>query len=75
LSKDVLYHGVAKPTPTGTCRVSDSNAVDRADRVCPIIDIDYRIDRPAFETYATLNEVRETAPILYNRSPTTATGW
>jgi cytochrome P450 len=49
--------------------VSDSTAVDRAEGICPIIDIDYRIDRPAFETYASLNEVRELAPILYNRTP------
>jgi cytochrome P450 len=49
--------------------VSDSKAVDRAEGVCPIIDIDYRLDRPAFETYASLNDVREQAPVVYNRTP------
>jgi cytochrome P450 len=49
--------------------VSDSKPIDRAEGVCPIIDIDYRIDRPAFETYASLNEAREQAPVLYNRTP------
>ena len=28
---------------------------------CPVIDIDYRVARPAFETYQSLNEVREQA--------------
>ena len=49
--------------------MSDSKPIDRAAGVCPIIDIDYRIDRPAFETYVSLNELREEAPVLYNRTP------
>ena len=36
---------------------------------CPIIDIDYRVERPAFGHYASLNEVREQAPILWNVTP------
>jgi cytochrome P450 len=34
---------------------------------CPIVDIDYRVERPAFWHYASLNEVREIAPVLFNR--------
>lgn len=49
--------------------MSDSKAVERAEGVCPIIDIDYREPRPAFGHYESLNEVREMAPILYNRTP------
>jgi cytochrome P450 len=37
--------------------------------VCPVIDIDYRVDRPAFDHYASLNEVRELAPIVWNETP------
>ena len=36
---------------------------------CPIIDIDYRVSAPAFGHYASLNEVREQAPILWNVTP------
>jgi cytochrome P450 len=39
------------------------------DEVCPIIDIDYRVPRPAFGHYASLNEVRELAPIVWNETP------
>jgi cytochrome P450 len=49
--------------------VSDGTAEERARGVCPIIDIDYREPRPAFEHYESLNEVREMAPILYNTTP------
>ena len=36
---------------------------------CPVVDIDYRVNRPAFETYQSLNEVREQAPIVWNTTP------
>jgi cytochrome P450 len=49
--------------------VSSSSAEERAEGVCPVIDIDYRVSRPAFGHYESLNEVRETAPILYNTTP------
>ena len=39
------------------------------DRGCPVIDIDYRVARPAFGHYASLNEVREVAPIVWNETP------
>ena len=37
--------------------------------VCPVVDIDYRNDRPAFTHYTSLNEVRELAPIVWNETP------
>jgi cytochrome P450 len=49
--------------------VSDGTAEERAEGVCPIIDIDYRVPRPAFGHYESLNEVREVAPVLYNKTP------
>jgi hypothetical protein len=49
--------------------VNDSSGLERAAGVCPIIDIDYREDRAAFWNFTSLNEVRETAPIVYNRTP------
>src|SRR4051812_40096020 len=49
--------------------VSDQPAEQRAEGVCPIIDIDYRVPRPAFGHYESLNEVREIAPIVYNKTP------
>jgi cytochrome P450 len=39
------------------------------DAGCPIVDIDYRVARPAFGHYASLNEVREMAPIVWNETP------
>ena len=37
-------------------------------RKCPVIGTDYRIDRPIFWNYQSLNEVREQAPIVWNTS-------
>jgi cytochrome P450 len=48
--------------------VTDPTAVERAAGCCPIIDTDYRIDRPAFWNWTNLNEVREMAPIVFNTS-------
>ena len=36
---------------------------------CPVIAVDYRENRPAHWTYASLNEVREMAPITWNERP------
>ncbi len=33
------------------------------------MDIDFRVERPAFGTYEVLNELREQAPILWNETP------
>ncbi len=38
------------------------------DSGCPVIDTDYRVDRPIFWNYNSLNAVREQAPITYNTS-------
>jgi cytochrome P450 len=35
---------------------------------CPVSHTDYRIERPAFETYELLNEERELAPAVWNDS-------
>jgi len=35
---------------------------------CPVAHTDYRLDRPAFETYALLNAERELAPAVWNDS-------
>ena len=50
-------------------RVSDLKREPPAPGVCPVIDIDYRVDRPAFAHYASLNDVRELAPIVWNETP------
>ena len=42
---------------------------ERADGVCPVVDIDYRLPRSAFWHYASLNEVREEAPFVWNTVP------
>ena len=34
----------------------------------PVVDIDYRIDRPVFWHFESLNEVREQAPVTWNTS-------
>lgn len=44
------------------------NAQERALGRCPVIHSDYRIDRPAFETWELLNEDREAAPAAWNDS-------
>jgi cytochrome P450 len=49
--------------------MSDLSAEERAAGVCPIIDIDYRQDRAAFWNFASLNEIRESAPIVFNKTP------
>jgi cytochrome P450 len=49
--------------------VSDRPSEHRAEGICPIIDIDYRVARPAFGHYASLNEVREMAPFVWNETP------
>jgi cytochrome P450 len=33
---------------------------------CPVVDVDYRVDRPFFWTYSSLDSVREHAPISWN---------
>jgi cytochrome P450 len=33
---------------------------------CPVVDTDYRLDRPAFWHYANLNELREAGPAFWN---------
>jgi cytochrome P450 len=35
---------------------------------CPVVHTDYRMDRPAFETYDLLNAERELAPAVWNDS-------
>jgi cytochrome P450 len=35
---------------------------------CPVIDIDYRVDRPLFWHFESLNGVREQAPVTWNAS-------
>jgi cytochrome P450 len=42
---------------------------ERAEGVCPVVDIDYRVPRPAFAHYESLNEVREQAPFVWNTVP------
>jgi cytochrome P450 len=49
--------------------VSDQDATTVNKRGCPVIHDDFRVDRPAFATYARLNELREEAPILWNTTP------
>jgi cytochrome P450 len=49
--------------------VSDQTTEHPAEGVCPIIAIDYRVERPAFGHFESLNEVREVAPILWNETP------
>ena len=49
--------------------MGDSKAEPPPGAHCPVIDIDYRNARPAFEHYASLNEVRELAPIVWNTTP------
>ena len=44
------------------------DAPDRDVRSCPVVDTDYRIDRPAFWHYQNLNEVREASPLYWNTS-------
>jgi cytochrome P450 len=46
--------------------VSEGTIEERAAGRCPIIEEDYRTDRPAFWHFANLDAVRETAPIVAN---------
>jgi cytochrome P450 len=49
--------------------VSERRNQPPAPGVCPVVDVDYRVDRPAFGHYASLNDVRELAPIVWNETP------
>ena len=49
--------------------MNGSTSEDRAAASCPIIDIDYREYRPAFWHFESLNQVRETGPIVWNHTP------
>ncbi|TWG96339.1 cytochrome P450 [Nocardioides sp. J9] len=51
-----------------------ANAQGRAVGRCPVIHTDYRVERPAFETWQLLNEDREEAPAAWNDS-TSAGFW
>jgi cytochrome P450 len=42
---------------------------ERAEGVCPLVEIDYRHPRPAFWHYESLNAVREQAPFVWNTVP------
>lgn len=42
---------------------------ERADGVCPVVDVDFRPSRPAFWHYERLNAVREQAPFVWNTVP------
>ena len=44
-------------------------ARERAAGACPIIDVDYRVERPAFWHWAELDAQREAAPVLFNGTP------
>jgi cytochrome P450 len=41
---------------------------DRSAGVCPVTEVDFRVDRPVFSNYTELNVLREQAPISWNRS-------
>jgi cytochrome P450 len=49
--------------------VSDRTARERAEGVCPVIAVDYRVERPAFWHWTDLDARREQAPVLLNESP------
>ena len=49
--------------------VSDWMVCERAEGVCPVIDVDYRVERPAFWHWAELDAQREAAPVLFNGTP------
>jgi hypothetical protein len=53
----------------GGGRSSSEDATELEKAWCPVIHDDFRLDRPAFETYARLNEPREQAPFLWNTTP------
>jgi cytochrome P450 len=67
ISIDVVVN--TRLTATLGVRMSERKKEPPAHGVCPVIDIDYRGDRPAFAHYASLNEVRELAPIVWNETP------
>lgn len=46
-----------------------SDTEHRAAGVCPIIDIDYRENRPAFWNWASLDEVRELGTFVWDETP------
>jgi cytochrome P450 len=49
--------------------VSEQATERRVEGGCPVVDIDFRVDRPAFSHLEVLNELREMAPILWNETP------
>jgi cytochrome P450 len=49
--------------------VSEQKTGHPAVGVCPVIDIDYRVARPVFGHFESLNELREMALILWNETP------
>jgi len=53
----------------GGGRSASEDATELEKAWCPVIHDDFRLDRPAFETYARLNEPREQAPFLWNTTP------
>jgi cytochrome P450 len=42
---------------------------ERAEGVCPVVSIDYRVQRPAFWHYENLSTIREQAPFVWNTVP------
>jgi cytochrome P450 len=58
----------AAPGATATPEGSTPNAQGKPVGRCPVFHTDYRNDRPAFETWALLNEEREAAEGAWNDS-------